>query len=166
MKSLCNNIEWYRRRFALSPVFILPRALFTAPGVNDRKAFWRAIIESYWRAEWSRGCQEVIKVTQYGDLLLMAACGKPSVRRKCEVRMKIFDAACPKKKCSNHHLLRTLLDRNRRDCYKMWWKRTSTQINAKIWSTKILFSIYLLFYIKLQWKNIINKYIKLCISIK
>lgn len=71
----CNNIEWYRRRFALSPVFILPRALFTAPGVNARKVFWRAIIESRWRAKWSRGCQEVIKVTPYGDLLLMAARG-------------------------------------------------------------------------------------------
>jgi len=96
MKLLCNNIDWYRRRLVLSPMFILPRALFAAPGVNARKALWRAVIDSLWEAEWSCGCQEVIKVTRYSDFFLMTA-SRSRVGRNCKVRMRIFDAACSKK---------------------------------------------------------------------
>lgn len=80
----------------------------------------------------------------------MAACEKPSVRRECEVRMKISDAACSKK--MQHLSFAQNFALYQRVCYEMWWKRTSTQINAKVLS--------------LKKKNMINEYIKLYKSMK
>lgn len=97
MKSLCNNIDWYRRQFVLSPMFILPRALFATPGVNARKA--------------SDG-QSLIHAGKRNDLVelsggdksyavwwfpLNGRFKKSSVDWDCKVRMRISDTACSKK---------------------------------------------------------------------